>query len=180
MIKNIVLFVLGLFLLNFGQGKGGLVGSLIQPAGFVLILWAGWSLYKSFSSEKKSLPSGIPENVSTFKYKHFHGKTGIAIDTDKKEVHLKDRSNYKIYKYNEIRTWESSLHTGGQIYGSGLNVIAANLATARQNADSTGLFIKVKDIDFPEWKISFPLKSAKNDLNRWMEILRQTLNESAA
>lgn len=180
MIKNITLFVIGLILFNFGQGKGGMVGSLIQPAGLVLIIWAGWCLYKSFSSGKKAIPSGIPENVSEFKYKHFHGKTGIAVDTDKREVHLKDRGNYKVYKFHEIRSWEINVSTGGQIYGGGLNVLAANLANARQNTDSTGLFIKVKDVDFPEWKISFPLKSVKNDLKRWMEILQQTLNESAA
>lgn len=178
MVKNIALLILGFFLLNFGVGFGGL-GSLIQTMGFALIIWSGWCLYRIISSARGVISNEISEKFSNFKYKHLHGKTGIAIDTDKQEVHLKDRSNYKIYKYNEIRTWESSLNTGGQIYGTGLNVIAANLATARQNADSTGLFIKVKDIDFPEWKISFPLKSAKNDLNRWMEILRQTLNEAA-
>lgn len=179
MIKNISLFVFGLFLVNFGSGRGGLVGSLIQPVGLVLVIWSGWCLYKIFSSGRKSIPNGIPEIVSTFKYKHFHGKTGIAIDTDKQEVHLKDRANYKVYKYNDIRTWESNVQTGGQTYGGGLNVVAANLANARQITENTGLFIKVKDIDFPEWKISFPMKSVKNDLNRWTEILRQTLNESA-
>jgi hypothetical protein len=178
MIQNIALFILGVFLFNFGQGTGGLVGSLIQPAGLVSILWSGWSLYKIFLSGKKSIPSGIPENVSAFKYKHFHGKTGIAIDTDKQEVHLKDRKNYKVYKYNEIRSWEMNVQTAGLIYGGGLNVAAANMANARQSADNTGLFIKVKDVDFPEWKISFPVKSVKNDLKRWMEILQQTLNES--
>ena len=52
MIQNIALFILGVFLFNFGQGTGGLVGSLIQPAGLVSILWSGWSLYKIFCQGK--------------------------------------------------------------------------------------------------------------------------------
>jgi Domain of unknown function (DUF4755) len=174
MIKNSVILIFGIFLLTYRESGGA------QFLGLVLIMWSGWCLLRIFTSTSGALTNEISAKFSNFKYKHIHEKTGIAIDTDKQEVHLKVDDHYKVYKYNEIRTWESSLSTGGQVYGKGLSVIAANVSTARQNANSTGLFIKVKDIDFPEWKISFPLKSAKNDMNRWMEILSQTVNESAS
>lgn len=178
MAKSIILFFIGALLFNYGDGKGGVVGLLIQPTGLVLILWSGWRIFKALTSKSPTVPNGVAPSVESLKYKHFYAKTGIAIDTEKREIHLKDRSTYKVYRFDQIRTWESNVQTGGGVYGGGMNGVMANLANANANNARTGLFIKVKDVDFPEWKIEFPLGSAKKELARWMEILQQTLNES--
>lgn len=180
MLKSIAFFVIGIVLFNFGQGKGGVLGLFIQSAGLVLILWFGWKIFKALKGKSTGVPSGIPDHLNDLKFKHFYAKTGIAVDTEKQEIHLKDRSNYKVYRFDQIRSWESNVRTGGGVYGGGMNGVAANLANMRANRESTGLFIKVKDVEFPEWKIEFPLGSAKKELTRWMEILQQTLNEAAA
>ncbi len=180
MFKSIIVLVVGIVVFNYGWGVGGVVGLLVHLTGIVLALWGGWSLFRSFLGGIKNIPQGIPESVSELKFKHFYKNTGIAVDTENKEVHLKDRSNYKIYKFDQIRSWETNVQTGGQVYGTGLAAIAANFESANANKNNTGLFVKVKDVDFPEWKINFPIGSAKKDLARWMEILQQTLNESVA
>ncbi len=176
MLKFVVLFFVGLFLLN--SDEWGVLSLILKPAGIVLIVWSAVSTYKTLKGKEKSAPPGLPDFVKDLRFKHFYAKTGIAVDTEKREVHLKDRGNYKVYKFDEIRSWEANTQSGGMIYGGGMNVLAANLANQRANKENTGLFIKVKDVDYPQWKIEFPPAKAKQELTRWMEILQQTLNES--
>lgn len=176
MLKSVVLFVLGLIL--FTSGPGGIVGPFVSLAGLALMVWSAIHFFKNSKNKGNTAPKGFPEYVNDLRFKHFYGKTGIAVDTAKREIHLKDHSHYKVYSFDEIRSWETNSQSGGMIYGGGLNVLAANLANQRANRESTGLFIKVKDVDFPQWKIEFPPASAKRELTRWMEILQQTLNES--
>ena len=178
MLKFIASFFIGLVLLNASQW--GVLSLLLQPAGLVLVVWSAIRIFKSFKTGKAAAPSDLPDFVKDLRFKHFYAKTGIAVDTEKREVHLKDRANYKVYRFDEIRSWEANTQSGGMIYGGGINVLAANLANQRANKENTGLFIKVKDVDMPQWKIEFPPSAAKKELTRWMEILQQTLNESAA
>lgn len=178
MLKFIVFFVIGLVLLNASQW--GVLSLLLQPAGLVLVVWSVIRMFKSFKATQAKVPSDLPDVVKDLRFKHFYRKTGIAVDTEKREVHLKDKANYKVYRFDEIRSWEANTQSGGMIYGGGINALAANLANERANKENTGLFIKVKDVDMPQWKIEFPPAAAKKELTRWMEILQQTLNESAA
>ncbi len=177
MLKIIVLFLIGLFLFNAG-GEWGVLGLILQPAGLVLIVWSAVSLFTSLKGKQAPAPKGLPASVNDLRFKHFHAKTGIAVDTEKREIHLKNGANYKVYRFDEIRSWEANTQSGGMIYGGGVNALAANLANQRSNKENTGLFIKVKDIDYPQWKIDFPQAKARQELTRWMEILQQTLNES--
>ena len=176
MLKSVVLLLVGLFLLN--SGDLGALSLLLWPAGIVLVVWSAVSMFKNLTSKNKPAPRGMPDFVNELKFKHFYARTGIAVDTKKQEVHLQDKSNYKVYRFDEIRSWEANTQSGGLIYGSGMNVLMANLANQRANKENTGLFIKVKDVDHPQWKIEFPPAKAKQELTRWMEILQQTLNES--
>lgn len=176
MLKSVVLLLVGLFLLN--SGDWGVLNLLVWPAGIVLVVWSAAGIFKNLKSTGKPAPQGMPDVVNELKFKHFYAKTGIAVDTHKREVHLKDKSHYKVYRFDEIRSWEANRQSGGQIYGGGVNALVANLENQRANRENTGLFIKVKDVDYPQWKIEFPPAKAKQELTRWMEILQQTLNES--
>ena len=177
MLKSVVLFFLGLFLFNVGEG--GVLSLILQPAGIVLIAWSVVSLVKHLKGQEKPAAQRMPASVDALRFKHFYAKTGIAVDTEKREVHLKDKAHYKVYRFDEIRSWEANTQSGGMIYGGGVNAFVANLENQRINRENTGLFIKVKDVDYPQWKIEFPKAKAKQELTRWMEILQQTLNESA-
>lgn len=176
MLKFVALFILGLFL-STSEGWGAL-SPLFSLAGIVLVIWSVIGLGKNLKGNGKPAPQGLPDVVNDLKFKHFYAKTGIAVDTEKREVHLKDSANYKVYRFDEIRSWEANTQSGGMFIGGGVNAFAANLATQRSNKENTGLFIKVKDVDYPQWKIEFPQTKAKQELTRWMEILQQTLNES--
>lgn len=178
MVKFIVAFFIGLIL--FSQDSMGVTGPLFTLGGLALLIWSGWNIIKRLFGKDQDSAKGIPDQVKDLKFKHFHGKTGIAIDTANREVHLKDGPNYRVYGFDQVRSWETKFQAGGQVYGGGLNGLAVNLANARSNAENTGLFIKVKDVEFPEWKVDFPGRAAKKELTRWMEILQQTLNEAVA
>ena len=111
-------------------------------------------------------------------YKHIDSssKTAIAVNTQLQKVCLVQDSRSKSYAFNEIRNWETNLETAGQIYGAGVNVAIANMKSLSAAKRNTGLFLQVKDIDQPVWQIMFP-DDTKANLAKWMEILRQTLNE---
>lgn len=53
---------------------------------------------------------------------------------------------------------------------AGIAAAGHNARNARRNRKESGLFISVRDIDRPEWRIDMP--NEKNQ-KRWMEILRQ-------
>lgn len=131
----------------------------------------------------QTITSSPNENVALQKtedlpFRHFFGDSGIALDPEKKEIHLYSKPNYKTYKFEDVRRWETNIQTGGQIYGTGLAVASANIAAARSNVKNSGLFLDVRDIDFPRWRIEFNLRKIEKEIPRWMEILRQHINES--
>lgn len=107
---------------------------------------------------------------------YFVGKgTAIAIYPDRKSLVLKNGSISKEYSFKDVREWETNVQTGGEIYGGGIATLGPNIRAAHANKKATGLFITVRDIDNPVWRINMPDKS---DQQRWMEILRQLVNES--
>ena len=110
-------------------------------------------------------------------YKNFYGDTGIALDVDKRELHLYQKPHYVVYPLDKIRSWSTNVQTGGNVYGTGLAVAAGNIGTAIANNKATGLFIEAKDIDHPKWRIVFSGRGRDREMARWMEILNQHVNE---
>lgn len=137
-------------------------------------------LFMSKGDDGSEKSSGAQDLAQGAKYSYAGGATGIAVDTDRNTVRLKNGSFIKDYPFTDVREWRASLITGGQILGSvgpglpgGAATTGANIRINRENAKASGFYIKVKDIDHPEWRIEMP--NAQNQ-NRWMEILRQTIN----
>lgn len=171
----------GVILILIGAGGGG-VGAVFW--GLVALVWAGYK-FKSGPAPAKAGRGGLDEALGVMRalpFQHFADKTGIAVDPAQRTLHLMAGGVYKAYSFAEVRTWSTNLHHGGVVYGSGLNVAVANLANARQNAEASGLFVEVRDIDHPLWKIRFSTKKIQEcemQLARWSEILRQHLSEAA-
>ncbi|YAF34977.1 DUF4755 domain-containing protein [Klebsiella pneumoniae] len=120
-------------------------------------------------------------------YLHKFNECEIRLDTNKKEVFLKNEKGAKTYSFDDIKEWSYNITYGGEVAGAGLSSIRENGKTLGQNLSETGLFIRVKDVRKPEWHIRFyPRNSAfnshngLNDLkaqfNQWMEIFDQNLN----
>lgn len=111
------------------------------------------------------------------RFKHFWGGTGIALDLERRELILLAGRHWKRHPMGQVRTWERRVQTGGLVYGTGLAVVAANVTAAANNKAATGLFIEVRDHEHPKWRVAFPPHRVDRELSRWMELLRQAVNE---
>lgn len=167
--------------LAFSGLTSGTIVALLPAAGF---FW--WMRHSYRSNGVASTTGGVRADayqaMCDLPYHNFADKTGIAIDPKQRLVHLVAGANYKVYGFDDIRKWTTNMSAGGFHHGGGLAAIAANAATARQNAESSGLFIEVRDIEFPLWKIRLPTNTVNKyemELARWMEILRQHLSDGS-
>lgn len=113
------------------------------------------------------------------KYSYAGGSTGIAMDTDQSILRLRNGSFIKEYPFKDVREWRANLVSGGGVVGvgaaGGMAAIGQTIRVNRENAKATGFYIKVKDIDYPEWRIEMP---SEQNQNRWMEIFNQLINNN--
>lgn len=165
----------------------GIIGAVLALIPFIgWILWIVCLLSLLFglsgdsgsenSSDAREFGQGAP-------YAYIGGNTGIAVNTEKRIVRLKEGKSIKEYAFTAIREWRTNLSSGGEVFSAGgiglagmhAGIAAAghNARNARRNRKESGLFISVRDIDRPEWRIDMP--NEKNQ-KRWMEILRQAIH----
>ena len=111
-------------------------------------------------------------------FRHFFKGTGVALDTANRVIFLKNKSLEKSYSFDDIRNFKYNVSSGGQIIGGkGLQAAAYNIRVIKENDANSGLFITIRDIDNPQWKIAFPYNGKiESELLRWMEIFRQYVN----
>jgi hypothetical protein len=100
--------------------------------------------------------------------------TGIAIAPARKELLLASGPIRRKYVFGQVREFSTSKRTPDQIIGGGTVGGMANVAAAVRAQQGSGLFIWVKDIDHPEWRVAM-LKTT--DQQRWYEILQQNLSD---
>lgn len=118
-------------------------------------------------------------------YSYAYGDYGIAVDEKNLKIQLMEEGHHREYPLSAVRSWRANLVTGGEIVYAGGNAFtaialgAANRKQAKANLSSTGLFVSVKDVDKPEWRIKFSDDEIeeKKQQNRWCEILTQVINE---
>jgi hypothetical protein len=148
----------------------GIIATLIPWTvwfGLALIVWGAWKIW----NDKK--PGNDPwlkeKNDCQFKWA-FDG-TGLALDTSTREIHLKNKDIKKTYHFDDIREWKYNVQTGGEIINGS---VGTNYGNHLRNKAESGLFIMMRDIEHPQWRIAFPYnKKMEGDLMRWMEIFRQ-------
>ncbi|TJY58307.1 DUF4755 domain-containing protein [Sinimarinibacterium sp. CAU 1509] len=117
-------------------------------------------------------------------YSYTYDGDGIAISASQRAVVLKKGTLIKRYGFDAIRNWETKVNTGNELINADfrLNSISQTDSINRKirmaNEASSGLFIEVRDIDHPRWHIRFSRHEMVQQVPRWMEILRQLINES--
>jgi len=115
------------------------------------------------------------------RYQHVERGTAIVLNPTSRRVALAQGSQSKIYDFADIRGWDARKERASGTVGIGVEgTIAAgsqNIAASKQADLETGLFMTVRDIDNPVWRISM---FEADDRARWSEILRQQLEERAA
>lgn len=162
---------------------------------FPIALLAFFFINKSKTGEESGSGPFRNQNISQWPdkdnidYRHYFKNTGIAVDKENKKIYLKSSFNgslqEKQYNFSDIRGWNTNVQSGGHVVQFGnvganaaLGAAAHNFMVNRRNEEQTGLFIEVRDIDFPEWRIGFPPSKGRDlELKRWMEIMRQVVNE---
>ena len=169
----------GIFMLYvFGAPVGTFFGPTMIGGG---ICWLLWSMLVGFSNQSKG--NDWTKKYPDSKYKFAYGEYGIAVSEN--QLHLCEYGYTKSYAFDDVRSWETNLSTGGEIVGGGGNIEQAihfgiaNRKQRKNNEKNTGLFVKVQDVDKPVWhiKLSKNEDEEKTLQARWLEILSQTLNE---
>jgi hypothetical protein len=111
---------------------------------------------------------------------HAEQDSGIAINRQARTLTLLSDGKWKTYPFSDIREWETKLSTPDRVFAVGggavqMGAIAGeNIRAAERAALATGLFVTVKDIENPKWRVAM---SNQTTQARWMEILRQELND---
>jgi len=164
--------------------------------GLVLIGGIVWFLFIHKSSAQKAAIAEhehqtrpiAEDEGDKWTYKHQFRETAIALDPDERVIRVRGKFGKQIvqkeYSYADVRSWNFNISTGGQVRLIGNQGVNAAVSAAvinhmqnKQNEAGTGLFITVRDIDYPEWQILFPTSKGRElELKRWMEILRQQIN----
>ena len=115
---------------------------------------------------------------------HEHSEAGsaIAVNPQARTVTLMAGDVWKTYAFADVRGWSSNLARAGRylVGGSALGgaaALSANASARREAAALSGLFVEVRDIGQPKWRVAMADAQIQA---RWMEILRQEINESHA
>lgn len=77
------------------------------------------------------------------------------------------------FNWDDVRQWSHGTQTGGMIYGGSttdLNTAFANSRQAADNAEASGFFVTIKDVNQPKWQFKTSDEALQN---KWMEIFRQ-------
>lgn len=171
---------------------GGLVVTMCMvviagPAGAVAAFAIGavvWILSRIGAArpDHQTLKAAACEAVGVSidsKFAHVERSTAIALNSQTRRIAVSAGGQSKVYRYDDVRDWEvrKISRAGGAVgygltgtIGAGSQNIAASMAADRQ----TGLFLTVRDIDHPQWRVSM---FGADDRARWAEILRQELDE---
>lgn len=153
----------------------------------LLVAWAPMGLLVWLGSMAKSKACRLMPEVASqsgvaidSKFFHWEGNTGLALNGSRRCVTIASGAEMKTYPFADIRDWAIRSETAGQVVpvggglAGGLAVGAANMGASARAAGNTGLFLSVKDIDQPTWRIAMQEKK-KRDV--WFEILTQAINE---
>ena len=159
---GVVLLLAGLFLSMVGFGSISILMMVVGAALLVIGLASGKTV-----NESVTVSDG-------YKYCFSSEGSAIAACPDRKLLRLTDGKKQKEYAFADVRSWDSNLATGGHFISGGAAALGHNIRTNRENKKNSGLFVHVRDIDDPVWRINM---LAAQDQQRWMEILRQTVND---
>lgn len=160
-------------LLFFAKSPGaGFIVLLVAAAPLFLV--SRWSKSQQASAEKQLREMiGLTEGAGYLFASGVESASGIALNPTTRQIALIEGPQRKAYSFDDIREWQTIHETAGQVIGGGLQGTISNIGNNAAAAARSGMFIVVRDIDRPKWRIVMP----KNEHDRWMEIMRQVVNQ---
>lgn len=180
--------LIGLIVMLFG-GFVALFGILGLNRGFqffllfmagCVIAYFGIRLASRNQRQLKKFQEEVSEldEFKNGKYKHMHEDTAISVHPDRKKVFLVNGAAIKFYDFKDIREWGFNIQSGL----SDPNNIRQAMDVIKQDAENSRnsvFYLKVRDVDHPSWAIRFSsLGDKKKEMERWQEILTQSINEN--
>lgn len=175
-----LLLTVAAFGVSHSDGVGAFMLMLLMGwVPMALLFWLGRMVE---SKARRLMPEVASQSGVAIDSKFFHweGNTGLALNSSRQCVTIASGANMKTYKFADIREWAIRSETAGQVVpmggglAGGVAAGAANMGAGARAAANTGLFLSVKDIDQPTWRIAMQEKK-KRDV--WFEILTQAINE---
>ena len=132
----------------------GIVVTLIP---FPLMAWAGllmiaWGIYRLWAGKRRGNDPWLADKANC-PFKWAYDNTGLALDTATRTIHLKNKETAKSYSFDDVREWKYNVQTGGEIINGS---VGTNYGIHLKNKAQSGLFIMMRDIEYPQWRISFP------------------------
>lgn len=193
----IVLLYILIVILGFASFSAITSGHIFTGLILGALAYGCFQLIKVIVKKDKAKTDNLKDVVSNLcggsmpRFSHFEKVTGIALNESKNEVVLvNEKGVAKSYPYTSIRDWSvkeevagkagqmvvtgGGLAGGAQNAGFAMQAASQNAQMRREAEQNTGLFINVKDIDHPKWRISMQQKA---DRSRWFEILTQAIND---
>lgn len=165
--------------LGFGVGGFSFFWMLFFLACTVICVIAGRKVAGNTQSSNGQTGNWLAQYPNA-RYSHHTYKSGIALDDQERVIHLLEGKVSKTYSYDDVRSWNTNIQTGGEFYGGGLGGAIGTIQAGMNNMKNTGLFITVKDVEHPEWRINLCKpnhRDARKIHAKWMEILQQSLNQ---
>jgi hypothetical protein len=176
--------MMGIFFVLWGLfWSGGLFfdSPVSTKLGIVVLAWAPLSLMSWFFIQRalarEKQRGALLAALGVFPgsgWEHAEDGTAIALNPNKREVGVQVGQSFQVYPYEKVRHWEVVPKFG---VANGVAAAGAQARLAREAAANTGLFIEVKDVEAPSWRIVMTDQSTRS---RWMELLRQEINEGGA
>lgn len=181
---GVICIIVGLFTMFTNWAVG-----LSFFAGAAALMVPAWMIGKSLQDEAKDAISNYATRIGAGVDRvHVWKGTGIATLKSGMGIILFEEGfhkthNMRHYPTADIREWKQSWVTPGKVVGGNATHLAqgvsdalekasANSSMRRQAAKESGLFIDVRDVDHPRWKIEFP---NEDELLKWFEIMNQTM-----
>ena len=175
----------GLVLIVFGYVKEIAFGYWTGGA-ILIISFVFYQIQSASRGAKKLNGERWIKQFPNAQYAFCNGKVGIAVDSKASMLHLMEKGFSQTYAFSDVRSWRTNLQTGGTnvYYGGGafaaLDAGSASNAQRTANKMNTGLFITVRDVNHPEWHLTFAANESQEKLQqaRWFEVLNQAVNKT--
>ena len=152
---------------EYGQGAEGIAITIMAVVPMALLALSLWLLGRRGRSQFMSAARGVDP-----RFTHFHDASGIAVDAKNRRLILADKNRMRTYSFDDVREHKCAWQTGGHSNKSGIGNLIRDAKNELDNREASGVFVWVKDIDHPEWRIGF---RSKKKAQRWHEILQQAL-----
>lgn len=157
-----------------GAAFAALLAGMAPLAGLIWFLQARRARWRREHGQMLAAAGVAPGGLE-----HGEDDSGIAVNAATQSLTLSHAGRWKTYSFADVRRWETNLVKAGVVVGSNLAgataALGANLDAARAAKARTGLFVDVRDVDRPRWRIAMGSEAMQA---RWMEILDQEINES--